>query len=70
MGGRAGISRLGPEARRERARAAAEARWGGDPRGRAGVLARKLVVQLRGLSGGESHVRNLERLLVWLEREE
>lgn len=69
MSGRRGISRLGPEARRERARKAARARWArarGGWEAEARVGAEGLLVLIRGRPGSELHVRRLERLLEWL----
>ncbi len=67
-GCRRGISRLGPEARQERARKAARARWdrakaGGRWELEAIGKVEEVLKLIRNRPGTESHVRNLERLL-------
>lgn len=67
MPGRRGISKLGPEERRERARKAALARWGDLSEVRLRERVEWLIRAVRCRPGSEFHVRNLERLLRWLE---
>ena len=67
MTGRRGISRLDAEARRERARKAALARWRCAGVKRIRALVEKLIRAMENRPGAEFHVRNLERILEWLE---
>lgn len=64
---RRGISKLDAEARRDRARKAALARWRAGIEKRARVLVEKLIKTIEGRPGAEFHVRNLKRILEWLE---
>jgi hypothetical protein len=59
---------LDPEARRERARKAALARWVGvtEADARCRELVEKLIRMIRDRPGAEFHVRNLRRILEWL----